>query len=151
MDHFIEKDVEELLIVAGPVGSGRIKAALGGSIGQVQSCRSIYEALAYLLIAQHRTTAVAIVVDCLETEELEIFSCLARLAHVRTIAVSALAQSKKLTRARSLGANKVVGLGAKDEAVSVTVSVTVSPRKPAVKEAAVEPELTREELEKLLG
>ena len=141
-----EKDAEELLVVAGAIGNDRITAALGCSMGQVHCCASIYEALADVLTAGKRTTTVAIVVDCLEREELEIFSCLAPMQHVRSIAVSALAQSKKLTQGRALGADQVIALGSTDKS-----SATILPHIASLQEEAHEPKLSREELEKLLG
>ena len=105
------------------VGLGNWQAELAGQLcsppGQVQWCDNVYEAVALISRRERsggegrsgtRKMPVVVQVDCLSSDELQVFSCLGRVGSVATIAVSAIGNGSKLNQARLLGAGRTVML-----------------------------------------
>ena len=79
-------------------------------LGQILFCHSVYEAAATAIELRRRDRAVkaCIMVDYLPEREMNVFTTLAKLSRVSSIAFSGFAQRKKLIRAQQLGADDLL-------------------------------------------
>ena len=79
-------------------------------LGQILFCRSVYEAVATAmeLRRRDRTVMACIMVDYLPEREMNVFTTLAKLSRVSSIAFSGFSQRKKLIRAQQLGADDLL-------------------------------------------
>jgi len=107
----------DLVIVANDAWPARIARLVRDLLcqrnlhfGQILFCRGVYEAAATTIELRQRDRAVkaCIMVDYLPDREMNVFTTLAKLSQVSSIAFSGLSQRKKLIQAQQLGADDLL-------------------------------------------
>jgi len=105
-----------LLCVAPKTWRQRIRQHLGDQNNEPLWCDNVFDAMA--MLSQQQIAAeladahqiVCILIDCLSRDEMGIFTSLAKYKHVTTVAVSIMANHRKMNQAKLLGADTMTSL-----------------------------------------
>jgi hypothetical protein len=105
-----------LMCVAPKTWRQRIMQHLGHQGNETLWCDNVFDAIA--ILSQQQIAAeladahqiVCVLIDCLSREEMGIFTSLAKYKHITTVAVSIMADHRKMNQAKLLGADTIATL-----------------------------------------
>ena len=122
-------------------------------LGQILFCRSVYEAAATAIELRRRDRAVKtwIMVDYLPEREMNVFTTLAKLSRVSSIAFSGFAQRKKLIRSQQLGADDLLTPTGEANLKEPEASAKDYPKEPEAPATDYSPSANPDESEPLLS
>jgi len=107
MSHIEKGKEKRLIIVAANPWQQRIYLQIPPAGPKPSWCENVYAALANAIQMHqnHESAVICIMIDTLNREEMEIFSCLSALDGLTTVAFSTLELPQKMKQAQLLGAN----------------------------------------------